>query len=229
MRKVFLSLLLFIAICQNSFSQGAMIVQDPTSFGQRAVQFAEEMAGMAEQKLSMLEQLAKIKEQGELAKEQASKFKAVANWVKDAREAILIIDDIQKISNQVNMFRDDIFNSNLLNPDEQTMYFSLVWGVYENIDRCVQDVKTYTKDFKEQNENGIESADRKMLLENLRKYTKELRGELSQIRLQVQMVEKQRAQTANGYLILARTCGYSGNVGNKKLSLNDLIEKTTKK
>ena len=223
MKKI-LTTLILLSIVNNIFAQGAMIVVDQTSFIQRATQFAEEMAEMAEQKMTMFEQVKKAQESAEFMKKEAKKFQQVMSWVKEAREAILIIEDIQKMAKNINSFRDALILSPYLTEDEQLQFYSMALSVYEKTDKCVQDIKTYTTSFKNEEETGLESADRKFLLEDLRKYTKELISELNNVRKLAQTISDKREQQINSHIIIAKTLGFK----TKEKSLVDFINKNKK-
>ena len=113
--------LLALLLCGASplYSQGAMVVTDPTSFAQRAMNFVDQMAEAVEEKYVMYEQIEQMVMQAEDFKKNAEKFKTAMNWVKRAKDFVVIVQAAEDMANDLNEFRNQLTQTDWLNEGER--------------------------------------------------------------------------------------------------------------
>lgn len=201
MRKRFLFLLL-LAFHINANAQ--LVVSDPSSIAQRAMNFIDQMAEAIEEKYAMYEQVEAAIQQAELIKKNMDKYQKVMDWVKSGKEVIRVIQTIEDFGNEINKFRIHLTESEFLNQEEQYFYFCKSFEIYEDAKLYVADIKKYISDFKNEDDAGLTSAERIQLLRNIRTDIESMRQKVNMIRHEAENINNKKKN------ICDRTCNIYG-------------------
>lgn len=192
-----------LLVCYNMSAQ--MVVSDPTSIAQRAMNFVDQMSEAIEEKYAMYEQIEKTVHQAELIKKNMDKFKKVMDWVKTGKEIISIIQTTEDISKELNSFRRYLIESDYLTEDEQYRLYSQGFEVYSDAMNSITDAKKYISDFKNEDDAGLSSAERIELLSKIKEEVSSLKMKLRLIRIDAKKRIQYKKSKCDSYCNLANT------------------------
>lgn len=170
-------------IWSSSTANAQMVVSDPASVAQRAMNFVDQMSEAIEEKYAMYEQIEQASEQIKMAKKSYDKYRKVMGWVKTSQEIISIITIGEEISKEVNDFRRYLNGSQMLNADEQFRLYLAAFKFYEKAMDHITEAKRYISDFNSEEDTGLSSAERLDLLRNIRQ-------DMQTLQYQIAWVEK---------------------------------------
>lgn len=220
--------LLALLLCGASplYSQGAMVVTDPTSFAQRAMNFVDQMAEAVEEKYVMYEQIEQMVMQAEDFKKNAEKFKTAMNWVKRAKDFVVIVQAAEDMANDLNEFRNQLTQTDWLNEGERLSLYLKGFGIYSDAMDLIEEAKLYVSDFKSEEDAGLSSAERLELLNRIRSQMATCKTKMQLVKGDAQDVIDRKKEMCEPYLNI-----YSmgaRNQGGSYLSTNQMISNLLK-
>lgn len=191
---------LFLCCSSHLYSQAAMVVTDPTSFAQRAMNFVEQMEEAVEEKYVMYEQIEQMTMQAEEFKKNADRFKSAMNWVKRAKDFVVIVQAAEDIANDLNEFRNKLTQTDWLNEGEQLSLYMKGFSIYSDAMDLIEEAKLYVSDFKSDDDAGLSSAERLELLNKIRSQMAASKTKLQLVKNESQSVIDRKKEMCVPYL-----------------------------
>lgn len=202
LKYVWLFLLLFFSM-GRAYSQGAMIVQDPTAIAQSAAQFCDEMSTAVDQKTTLLKQMHEMLAQSKMMKENAEKFKKCMKWVKNARSVIELLNKVSALKDNYVAFYNQVKKCDYLNKSERKNLIYNANIIVSESAEIYEEAKTIVGEFTGDGDAGLSSYERIQLLEQMGTKIEALNGKLEVMKSYTErkVTERQRLMGLSAALI----------------------------
>lgn len=178
-KLIILSCLATVAF--NGFSQGAMVVSDPTSVVQRLTLAAEQMEEQIDQKYKFVEQIQIAKQSLESAKKMQEKVEKVSSYVKDAKEVAEIVTIGENIVKTSNNMRKNIKKTAALTITEKAQTILDLADCSSNVSKIAKQASAVVQNKTEKNDVSLSDFERRQELRALKKEMESTQKELNRI------------------------------------------------
>ncbi len=169
------------AVASNGFSQGAMVVSDPTSVVQRLTLAAEQMEEQIDQKYKFVEQIQIAKQSLESAKKMQEKVEKVSSYVKDAKEVAEIVTIGENIVKTSNNMRKNIKKTAALTITEKAQTILDLADCSSNVSKIAKQASAVVQNKTEKNDVSLSDFERRQELRALKKEMESTQKELNRI------------------------------------------------
>ena len=169
------------AVASNGFSQGAMVVSDPTSVVQRLTLAAEQMEEQIDQKYKFVEQIQIAKQSLESAKKMQEKVEKVSSYVKDAKEVAEIVTIGENIVKTSNNMRKNIKKTAVLTITEKAQTILDLADCSSNVSKIAKQASAVVQNKTEKNDVSLSDFERRQELRALKKEMESTQKELNRI------------------------------------------------
>lgn len=169
------------AVASNCFSQGAMVVSDPTSVVQRLTLAAEQMEEQIDQKYKFVEQIQIAKQSLESAKKMQEKVEKVSSYVKDAKEVAEIVTIGENIVKTSNNMRKNIKKTAALTITEKAQTILDLADCSSNVSKIAKQASAVVQNKTEKNDVSLSDFERRQELRALKKEMESIQKELNRI------------------------------------------------
>ena len=180
MKKIILTLGL-LGGCLSVFSQGAVIVSDPTSIAQRLVLASEEMEEQIEQKYKFIEQIDIARKAYEQSEKVRKRVEQVSDYVKKTKEAVEIIALGEDIMNISKALRKSLSSTELINDSQKYQCMVDIINCTTNVPEIAKKATAIIKDKSEENEVTMNDYERHQELRYLKNEMELTKQELLRI------------------------------------------------
>jgi phage shock protein A len=168
-------------VASNGFSQGAMVVSDPTSVVQRLTLAAEQMEEQIDQKYKFVEQIQIAKQSLESAKKMQEKVEKVSSYVKDAKEVAEIVTIGENIVKTSNNMRKNIKKTAALTITEKAQTILDLADCSSNVSKIAKQASAVVQNKTEKNDVSLSDFERRQELRALKKEMESTQKELNRI------------------------------------------------
>ncbi len=168
-------------VCFNVYSQGAMVVSDPTSVVQRLTLAAEQMEEQIDQKYKFMEQIQIAKQSLESAKKMQEKVEKVSSYVKDAKEVAEIVTIGENIVKTSNNMRKNIKKTAALTITEKAQTILDLADCSSNVSKIAKQASAVVQNKTDKNDVSLSDFERRQELRALKKEMETTQKELNRI------------------------------------------------
>ncbi len=168
-------------VCVNVYSQGAMVVSDPTSVVQRLTLAAEQMEEQIDQKYKFMEQIQIAKQSLESAKKMQEKVEKVSSYVKDAKEVAEIVTIGENIVKTSNNMRKNIKKTAALTITEKAQTILDLADCSSNVSKIAKQASAVVQNKTDKNDVSLSDFERRQELRALKKEMETTQKELNRI------------------------------------------------
>ena len=148
----------------------------------------------------MYEQIEQMVMQAEDFKKNAEKFKTAMNWVKRAKDFVVIVQAAEDMANDLNEFRNQLTQTDWLNEGERLSLYLKGFGIYSDAMDLIEEAKLYVSDFKSEDDAGLSSAERLDLLNRIRSQMAACKTKMQLVKGDAQDVIDRKKEMCEPYL-----------------------------